>query len=202
MIHDVGIRWDSGETTHQKYIDIDKPKNLSGKRYIIDDVIPSNMFDSISNYVMGPLIDWNFNQGTVNPGDSDWRFGNTIYHSKSGFKSSKYAQFGPIFDFLHIQTLITVKLNCDIHTIEPEQREFHTDNTLYSDFSFTSILYFNDCNGKTIFEDGTEIQSKRNRMIIFNSFERHAGITQTDEPRRYLMNINFLTNEIPIGKEF
>ena len=72
MIHDVGIRWDSGETTHQKYIDIDKPKNLSGKRYIIDDVIPSNMFDSISNYVMGPLIDWNFNQGTVNPGDSDW----------------------------------------------------------------------------------------------------------------------------------
>ena len=44
--------------------------------------------------------------------------------------------------------------------------------------------------------------TKRNRMIIFNSHQKHAGISQTDVPRRYLMNINFQSTEIPMGEEF
>lgn len=202
MIHDIGVRWDSGEITQQKYVDIEKPKNIKNKRYIIDNVIPETMFGCIEKYITGMDINWNYQQGTVNEGDSDWRFSNVVYHSKSGFKSNKYAQFSPIFDFLHAQTLISVKLNCDIHTQIPEQRQFHTDNSFYGDFSFTAILYLNDCNGKTIFEDGAEIQSKRNRMIVFNSSERHAGVTQTDVPRRHLMNINYLANAMPVGEEF
>ena len=39
-------------------------------------------------------------------------------------------------------------------------------------------------------------------MIVFNSSERHAGVTQTDVPRRYLMNINYLANAMPVGEEF
>ena len=188
---------------NRNYVKIEKPNNLKTKRYIIDNVLPEMVFDSISSFVMGSDLFWNLIVGTVNEGESDdWRFTNAVYHSKSGFTSNKFSQFSPIFDFLHIQNLITVKLNCDIYTRIPEQREFHTDNVLYSDFAFTSILYFNDCNGKTIFEDGTEIESRRNRMIIFNSHQKHAGISQTDVPRRYLMNINFQSTEIPIGKEF
>jgi hypothetical protein len=62
-------------------------------------------------------------------------------------------------------------------------------------------MYFNDCNGKTIFKDGATVESKRNRMLIFNSEYEHAGITQTDEPRRYVLNTNFFADPktIPTG---
>ena len=104
------------------YVKIDKPDNLKTKRYIIDNVLPEIVFDNISSFVMGSNIFWNLIVGTVNEGESDdWRFTNTVYHSKSGFTSNKFSQFSPIFDFLHIQNLITVKLNCDIYTRTPEQ---------------------------------------------------------------------------------
>ena len=120
MIHDIGVRWDSGEITQQKYVDIEKPKNIKNKRYIIDNVIPETMFGCIEKYITGMDINWNYQQGTVNEGDSDWRFSNVVYHSKSGFKSNKYAQFSPIFDFLHAQTLISVSYT---HLTLPTNRE-------------------------------------------------------------------------------
>jgi len=202
MSYDVELQWESGEITQHKYLEVEKPNKVKKTRYIIDNVFPNNIFGNIEEFVMGNNINWNYAQGTVNKEDLDWRFTSTIYHSKSGFMSNRYQIFSPIFDFLHVQTLVNVKLNCDIYTQTPEQRFFHTDSSFYGDFSFTAILYFNDCNGKTIFEDGAEVQSKRNRMVIFNSSEKHAGVTQTDMPRRCLLNINFLANEIPIGTEF
>ena len=81
MIHDIGVRWDSGEITQQKYVDIEKPKNIKNKRYIIDNVIPETMFGCIERYITGMDINWNYQQGTVNEGDSDWRFSNVVYHS-------------------------------------------------------------------------------------------------------------------------
>ena len=79
------------------------------------------------------------------------------------------------------------------------------DQGCHADCTFTSIMYFNDCNGKTIFKkDNATIQSKRNRAIVFNSELEHAGITQTDTARRYVLNTNFLCSPsaIPTGVSF
>ena len=44
----------------------------------------------------------------------------------------------------------------------------------------------------TLFEDGTKVQSKENRVVIFDSQMRHAGIPCTDEKRRVVINFNFI----------
>ena len=45
MIHDIGVRWDSGEITQQKYVDIEKPKNIKNKRYIIEMLFQKRCLD-------------------------------------------------------------------------------------------------------------------------------------------------------------
>ena len=41
-------------------------------------------------------------------------------------------------------------------------------------------------------EDGTKIESVENRVVIFDSQIRHAGVPCTDEKRRVVINFNFI----------
>ena len=49
---------------------------------------------------------------------------------------------------------------------------------------------------KTIFEKGQEIESRENRLILFDGRLKHAGTTSTDSKRRILINFNYLNSEI------
>ncbi len=174
-------------------------------RYVIDDVLPQNIYSQLEQIVTGENFDWYMKIGTLGSQQSnfgDWRFMHIIY--KQGYDVDKYFNyFEPVINFLNPYALMGSKINCDIYTPTPQQRGWHTDQEHNTESTFTSIMYFNDCNGKTIFkEDNVAIESKRNRMLIFNSGCEHAGITQTDEPRRYVLNTNFFTDpkRIPIGK--
>tara|TARA_Y100000401_G_scaffold97017_1_gene84192 strand:+ start:135 stop:656 length:522 start_codon:yes stop_codon:yes gene_type:complete len=162
-------------------------------RRVIDDFLPEEKYKNLEYLILGSDINWKLHNGTVgNPTSwGDWRFTHVVYHQRAALNTKHKPDFFPVFEHLDIKALISCKLNCDVYTVEPEQRPWHTDQLIHADCTFTSILYFNDCNGKTIFEDGFSVESKRNRMLIFNSEQKHAGVTQTNTPRRYLLNTNF-----------
>lgn len=177
-------------------------------RYLIDNVLPLDVYLEIEKLVTGETIDWVLHKGTCGNqiSSGDWRFTHTLYHQRFNHTQKHLQSFMPIFNIApQIETMICSKLNCDIYTKEPEQRPWHTDQHCNCEYSYTQILYFNDCNGKTIFKkDNATIQSKRNRAIVFNSELEHAGITQTDTARRYVLNTNFLCSPsaIPTGVSF
>lgn len=162
-------------------------------RRVIDDFLPSEQYKNLEYLILGSNINWKLHNGTVGNTTSwgDWRFTHDVYHQLAALNTKHKPDFFPVFEHLDIKALISSKLNCDVYTVEPEQRPWHTDQLIHADCTFTSILYFNDCNGKTIFKDGFSVESKRNRMLIFNSEQEHAGVTQTNTPRRYLLNTNF-----------
>ena len=64
----------------------------------------------------------------------------------------------------------------------------HTDNELDCN---TAVFYLNTNNGKTIFENKEEVESKKNRIVIFSSKLKHAATTHTDEKIRTVININY-----------
>ena len=176
-------------------------------RYVVDDALPEHIYLNLEKLVTGRDIDWVLNTGTCGEQTNfgDWRFTHTVYHQRFALTQKYIQNFMPVFDFLGVDTMIKSKLNCDIYTKTPEQRPWHVDQGCHADCTFTSIMYFNDCNGKTIFKkDNATIQSKRNRAIVFNSELEHAGITQTDTARRYVLNTNFLCSPsaIPTGVSF
>ena len=55
----------------------------------------------------------------------------------------------------------------------------------------TGIFYVNTNNGKTIFKNGKEVESIKNRMVIFPSNIEHAGTSNTDTENRIVINFNW-----------
>jgi len=70
---------------------------------------------------------------------------------------------------------------------------FHIDIWGLGDLpSKTLLLYLNDNNGGTIFEDGTFIKQKYNRAVLFDGNMKHSPVSQTDNKKRIVLNYNFL----------
>jgi len=53
------------------------------------------------------------------------------------------------------------------------------------------LIYFNDNNGYTYFEDGQKIESKENRAVMFEGDLIHAGTSCTDKDLRVVLNIDY-----------
>ena len=66
---------------------------------------------------------------------------------------------------------------------------FHVDFSYVG--SKTAIYYVNSNNGYTEFEDGTKIESIKNRIVIFPSNLKHTGTTCTDRKIRTIVNFNY-----------
>jgi len=61
------------------------------------------------------------------------------------------------------------------------------------DFKYTTMIYYiNTTNGGTYFENGREVQSKENRLVVFDGHMLHRHIYQTDEKIRVATNINII----------
>jgi hypothetical protein len=93
-------------------------------------------------------------------------------------------------------TLVRVKANLQVRTETRQQNSFHID-LVDPDLKpyphlLTAIYYVNTNNGVTMFEDGTEVQSVANRMVVFPSSVKHTGTTCTDAKCRVLINFNYL----------
>lgn len=56
----------------------------------------------------------------------------------------------------------------------------------------TSIMYLNDNNGYTKFEDGTKQHSVSNTMVTFPNSIKHTGSTCTDCNCRMVLNLNYI----------
>ena len=61
------------------------------------------------------------------------------------------------------------------------------------DFEYTTMIYYiNTTNGGTYFENGEKVQSKANRLVVFDGHMLHGHIYQTDEKARVATNINII----------
>jgi len=81
-----------------------------------------------------------------------------------------------------------MKLNCYPRTDTLQTHEFHRDYP----FSHKGCLFgFNTCDGATVFEDGTRVDSVANRAILFDAHELHASTSCTNQKARFNLNINY-----------
>jgi len=96
-------------------------------------------------------------------------------------------------------SIIRMKANMTFATDIHYESGMHIDEQGLLDESFdtgvwTAIYYFNNNNGYTLFEDGTKVESKANRLVIFDAYTEHCGVSCTDQKNRMVLNINFISN--------
>tara|TARA_A100001035_G_scaffold238861_1_gene203650 strand:+ start:260 stop:565 length:306 start_codon:yes stop_codon:yes gene_type:complete len=90
-------------------------------------------------------------------------------------------------DQLNAIAILRIKVNATPKN-SPEQA-WHTDWQI-STPSKTCVLYLNDNDGYTEFED-KKIDSVANTAVIFDTNTKHRGVSATNVDRRLVLNVSY-----------
>ena len=95
-------------------------------------------------------------------------------------------RLGGNYNMLH-----RIKVNMYPRTHEVQVHPWHQDSQEIPHLG-GALLMLNTCDGYTGFADGTEVDSVANRMVIFDSTEKHFSTSCSNTQTRMTMNFNYL----------
>tara|TARA_R110002020_G_scaffold276360_1_gene491716 strand:- start:325 stop:825 length:501 start_codon:yes stop_codon:yes gene_type:complete len=162
---------------------------------IVDDFIEQNAFDKLQAFIMGKGIDWYYKPTIDFPEDvNKFQFVHGFYID--GITASNFiTEIFPILNKIDPKSLYRVKANLLTWTPNIIENAFHVDMTHLPEKELkkwsTSIFYVNTNNGYTEFEDGSQVESVANRMVIFPADLKHRGTSSTNEKTRIVINFNY-----------
>ena len=165
---------------------------------VLEDFLPKDVFERIQHTLIGStcMFPWFFNSTKTYNDEhkklTNFQFTHTFFDHNA--EASKYYRdlIYPFLTLLKTEAVIRVKAN--LTGVAPNFPEknisvFHTDTEGAN--NKTAIYYVNSNNGKTVFPNGTEIDSVANRMVIFDARELHAAVSCTDKQVRCVINFNY-----------
>ena len=174
---------------------------------VIDNFLSPTIFNRLLKIVESHMIEWVWSNNThydpsTKKGDNCWMFSQFLYAAPSlpGGPGSHplYPAFHVIedcqFDIRPFKQVLKLKLNLYPNQGKNISHAKHAD--IYDktggpdECIITSVFNFHTCNGSTVVGE-KNIDSKANRLILFDN-TIHYGITQSDLPRRIVLNINAL----------
>ena len=181
------------------------------KYEVIDNFLDKEYFDKLVNFLVqeerGEREDgniempWYFQSSISYPkGHNKWapsENSNLFYMTHMFYeyhtpRSNFYGNIIPLLtklEELKLHGLIRVKGNFYPNTEILHEHPMHIDY----DFSHSgAILSLNTCDGYTKLKDGTKIDSVANRILLFDSSEKHCSTTTTNVPARINLNINYM----------
>ena len=156
---------------------------------IIENFLPEKNFNKIFNLLMNSEISW-FYRDKIMGDDSFFYFTHSFYNNNN-ITSLHFEIIKPLLEKLNYVSLIEVRANMVFKKEKNILTNFHIDFN-YKNFK-TAIFYINENNGLTIIKDNDRIEiiPKQNKVLIMDGNVRHALVTQTDEKRRVVININY-----------
>ena len=156
---------------------------------ITENFLDDEAFKFIEQQLMGTQFPWFFQPGVVEENDDGlWTYFAHQCFAENRPQSNYIQILQPLFDRLNPKALVRAKANCYIRSEKLHQHNFHIDGDYDHNLAILSI---NTCNGFTVLEDGTKIESKRNRLLIINGSQKHASTTCTDAQMRVNIGVNF-----------
>ena len=165
------------------------------KPKIIDNFLSHHELGHLQEAMLDDDFPWYWGPRVVPDEDSNcdpldnWQLYHPFYQPPVIKDTPYFNILSPILEKLGVRSILRIKGNLKPRSIERIQHGYHVDFPW--DDSLTAIFYVNSNNGLTVFEDGTEVQSVENRIIILPVNLKHSGTTCTDAKRRELINFNY-----------
>ena len=153
---------------------------------LIDNFLEPQHLKKIQDHFLGRKIAWNCSDGIVLPGDGAFQFIHVLY-SNYAPASPFFNELAPIWQKIDPCSIVRSKANLTMKTVEHDKSAYHSD----VDNCITAIYYVNTNNGYTEFQNGMKVDSIENRIVIFDSNEKHRAVTTTDTARRVVINFNY-----------
>lgn len=159
---------------------------------VLDNFLTDQEADYIENLMVKTNdFPWFFNQGITWASNSrsscDYYFVH-LFYSQYNINSNFYYLIEPIIDKLTPAAIIRIKGN-----LYPSfEQQIEADNHVDYEFDHAGAIYFvNTNNGYTVLEDKIYIESKKNRLLLFQPHIRHRSVSCTDKSARVNINFNF-----------
>lgn len=171
---------------------------MNSELTVIDNFLPQVVFEKIQNILIGGNCDfpWYYNNTKTSFGSphdlTNFQFTHTFFDNNAEYSRYYRDLIFPFFTLLKPEAILSVKANLTgVTPAWPEKTnsEFHVDHLGVN--NKTAVYYVNSNNGKTLFANGTEIDSVANRIAIFDGREMHAAVTCTDQQVRCIINFNY-----------
>ena len=161
---------------------------------IIDNCLSLEAHDTIKTALLESEFPWYYNSAKVDSEgwDADplnnYQFTHVFYNDMAPI--SPYIELlHPVMSILNPAAILRIKANLTPRTENLVNYKMHIDAENFK--GKTAIYYVNDNNGSTIFEDKSVVESKENRLVIFDSQLLHAGTTCTNQKIRCVINFNY-----------
>jgi hypothetical protein len=159
------------------------------KLEIIDNFLQVEDWQHIHNTMLGDSFPWFFHNDVASLNENlDHYYFTHVFYWQYNINSPKFDILNPLMKKINPAALVRVKGNLYPNINKSIVNKKHID----MEFKHNGAIYYvNTNNGKTILEDGTEIESVANRLVFFDSFQPHSSTHCTDEKVRVNININF-----------
>ena len=159
---------------------------------LTDNFLSEEEFEQVKSTMMNDSnLPWYFNSYVLSKEEDmgkAWQFTHTFFNHWRW--QSNYADgISPLIEKINPKAWLRIKANLGIQSAEIKEQGWHTD---YDFDCTTAVFYLNDNDGYTIFEDGTRVESKANRLVEFNSQNKHSGTTHTNTLMRVVINLNYI----------
>lgn len=176
---------------------------------VIENFLPKYQFGRIKRILESPNIPYYYHSYMVKPlqeekRPKDMMFVHSLVRNKEVVSNYVDAILFPILDQLEVSLdeVLRSKINLTLRTHAPHESEFHIDQGGKSKpgAHLVALYYIHNCNGYTEFLNGDKINSKENRMLLFDGSQHHRALTHTNEETklRVTINTNFVGN--PLAK--
>ena len=159
-------------------------------KYIVEDNFLDQIdFENLKNLVLGEAFPWYFKDYVAHTGKHEVHFfWSHMFYIESKAISPFVKLLDPLFKKLETKALIRARANLYSNQGKIIEHEKHTD------FPFKhkgALFSLNTCDGFTVLEDGTKIQSVANQILLFDASQPHHSSTCTDAKIRCNININY-----------
>ena len=155
---------------------------------IFKNFLPKKDFNKLKNYIMSDYFPWYYNDFVLEKKDNFFQF-TFVFLDEKGINCSKEIMniINIVLSKIKYNKLTAVKANLLTKTKNIIEHGFHIDQNIGT----TGILYLDNSNGYTKFENGKKIKSEENKYVEFDSTLKHTGSSCTDEKRRIVINFNY-----------
>ena len=162
---------------------------------VIDNLLDEKDLDSIQSMFMredATRLPWYFNNYVAQNVSDDPCYYFTHHFLINNDKSDWFHLLQPLFKMLKpvgdVKHFIRIKGNMYPSTPKIVYHDPHVDIPWQHK---GAIFYVNTNNGVTVLEDGTEIESIENRLLLFDSSKKHNSTSCTDAKVRVNINFNY-----------
>jgi hypothetical protein len=162
---------------------------------IFDNFLAEEDFKKLQTAILDPWFPWYYNDHTtydtirhpeVNMYDLQFIHFFYRHHAPQG----RFEIVDPILQKISPGAIIRIKANLNPITHKRIVYEKHVDQSFLK--CKTAVFYVNTNDGVTLLDDGTEIASIANRLLVFNSDVMHTGTSCTDAKVRCVINFNYV----------